>query len=239
MTASASSWRPSHTVLLITRPGWRIERSTYISLTSNTLVDVDPAMPDTLWLRSFAARLTRREDINPPFPTEEKFNVAVAQNSLLQILFTFADLDSFARAAPTENFFGWISVLLTDLSLSLLHRRNMLFCETHCGVPMFGNTLTASCKQCSTLVTLRINPKCLGPVIDETGSSQAGKLYLSADAWQQLLGKTRQELCAMSVDDLRILEQRMLFTRVNMGVAWYAEEVDVGVGRLWVWETRA
>jgi hypothetical protein len=196
-------------------------------------------MPDTLWLRSFAARLTRREDINPPFPTKEKFDVAVAQTALRQILFTFADLDSFARAAPTENFFGWMSVLLTDLSLSLLYRRNMLFCETHCGVPIYGNTLTASCQQCSALVILRLNPKCLGPVIDETGSSQAGKLFLSADAWEQLLGSTRQELCAMSVEDLRVLEQRILYTRVSIGVAWWAEEADAGVGRLWVWEIKA
>lgn len=67
-TASAAAWKVSHTILLITEPGWRIDKKAWISLTSSTQVDVDPAIPDTEWLRRFAQRLTRREHINPPFP---------------------------------------------------------------------------------------------------------------------------------------------------------------------------
>jgi hypothetical protein len=196
-------------------------------------------MPDTLWLRKFAARLTRREDINPTFPSKEQLDIQLAQDGVKRILFTFADLDSFARAAPLEKFLGWICVLLTEINLSLLQRRNMLFCGAHCGIPIYSNTASATCKQCSALIDLRLNPKILGPVIDETGSSQAGKLFLSDDAWEQLLGKTRQEISNGSADDLQILEQRMLYSRLHMGIAWWTEEVDVGVGRLWVWEVRA
>ena len=202
-------------------------------------MDVNPAMPDTLWLRNFAARLTRREDISPVFPDSEQFDVELAKEALNRILFTFAELDEFARAAPSEKFFGWVNVMLTEINLSLLQRRNMLLCATHCGVPIYANTATAACKQCSETVDLRLNPRVLGPVIDETGCSQTGKLFLSDAAWDQLLGRTKQELCQASADDLRGLEQRMLYLRVHMGIVWWAEETDVGVGRVWVWDVRA
>jgi hypothetical protein len=68
VTASTVSWQPSHTVLLITNPGWKTDRTAWISLTANTHVDVDPCFSDVAWLRSFARRLTKREHVNPPFP---------------------------------------------------------------------------------------------------------------------------------------------------------------------------
>ena len=67
---SAAPWKVSHTILLISNPGWRIERKTWISLTSNTFVDVDPCVPDADWVRKFAMRLKKREHVNPPFPTD-------------------------------------------------------------------------------------------------------------------------------------------------------------------------
>jgi hypothetical protein len=205
---------------------------------NSTLIDVDPDMPDALWLRNFAARLLRREDINPAFPDRTQLDLRNAREALNQILFTFADLDDFARAAPTEKFVGWVSVMLTEINLSLLHRRNMLLCATHCGVPIYANTANATCKQCSATVSLRLNPKILGPVIDETGCSQAGKLYMSDKAWVELLGVTKEALYKLTLDELRFIEQRMLWVRVHLGIAWWAEERDVGVGRVWVWAVR-
>jgi hypothetical protein len=210
----------------------------YISLTNGTLVDIDPAIPDTAWLRNFASRLRRREDVNPPFPGKKKLDVALASGALKQIFFTLADLDKFARSAPRETFTGWLSVIITEVNLSLLHRRGMLLCSTHCGVPLYGNASTGVCKQCSAVVTLRLNPKILGAVIDETGGSQGGKLFLSEEAWEQLLGRSKTELCAEGVDGFRYREQRMLYLRVSMGVAWWAEEEDVSGGRVWVWAVR-
>ena len=238
MTATAASWQPSKTVLLITSPGWNINRATYISITGSTIVDVDPDIPDTAWLRNHAARLNRREDVSPAFPGKDKLDIEAVLEAPNQILFTFASLDEFARAAPSEKFAGWISVLLTEINLSLLHRRNMLLCAMHCGVPIYANTPMATCKQCLALVNLRLNPKILGPVIDETGCSQAGKLFLSEEAWAQLLGMTKPNLCKESDEKLRYMEQRMLYMRVQLGIAWWAEEVDVGVGRVWVWAVR-
>jgi hypothetical protein len=202
------------------------------------MIDVDPLISDTLWLRNFAARLVRREDINPPFPNNKRLDVTVAAEALNQIFFTYADLDNFARAAPSEKFVGWVNVLLTEVNLSLLHRRDMLLCATHCGIPIYGNTPCAVCKRCSSETDLRINPKVLGPVVDETGCSQGGKLYLSDEAWQELLGVRREALCQMTSEELRSVEQRMLWLRVHMGIAWWAEEMDVGVGRVWVWAVK-
>lgn len=54
-----------------------------------------------------------------------------------------------------------------------------------------------------------------------------------------MLGRTKQELCKQSIDELSFLEQRMLYLRVHLGVAWWAEENDVSVGRVWVWAAKA
>lgn len=69
-TASATPWKPSQTVLLLTNPGWRIDRRAWISLTANTLVDVNPCISDADWLRKFAQRLTRRECVQPAWPAK-------------------------------------------------------------------------------------------------------------------------------------------------------------------------
>jgi hypothetical protein len=232
--ASASLWTPSSTILLITNPGWRIDRRAYIHLTSNTIVDIDPATPDADWLRNFAQRITRREHVNPPFPysTFDFASMAEAQN---QILYTFADIDEFARAAPNQHFFGYLSVVIIELNIMTLYRRNMLLCNEHCGHPMFSNTAIANCKQCGKPVSLGINPRLLGPVADETGCSSTGKMLLSETAWEELLGRNKDGLAGSSVEVLKYLEQRLLFLRVTLRFAWAAEEGEGGRGRLCVW----
>jgi hypothetical protein len=231
---SAAPWKPSITVLLLSNPGWRIDRRAWISLTSNTIVDVDPALADTNWLRTFAQRMTRREHVNPPFPNTE-FNFEAMTESLNQILYTFADIDDFARSAPNEQFFGFLSVVLTELNVMKLYRRNMLLCNECCGIPIFNNSVTAECQQCDKLVALGINPRILGPVVDETGCSSTGKILFSEKAWEELLGRTADELVKSSVDVLKYLEQRMLYLRVTLRFAWAAEEGEGGMGRLCVW----
>ncbi len=160
---------------------------------------------------------------------------AEAQN---RILFTFALLDEFARANMAETFSGYLSVLLTELHIALLSRRRMLCCNECCGVPIFANTTSAKCKQCQKSVPLLVNPRILGPVIDETGTTGTGKLVLSQDAWMSLLGRGAEELCKMTHEELKYLEARLLFMRVTLCFAWFAEEAEVGMGRLWIWGVR-
>lgn len=65
---STAFWKPSNTILFITRPGLYGEGKPQLSLTNDTYVDVDPCMTDAYWLRGHAQRLTKREHVNQAFP---------------------------------------------------------------------------------------------------------------------------------------------------------------------------
>ncbi|KAF2659653.1 hypothetical protein K491DRAFT_755187 [Lophiostoma macrostomum CBS 122681] len=226
--SSASHWQPSHTILLISHPGWRIDRTTRLSLNGNTRIDVDPDMADALWLRALAQRLTKREHVNPPFP-DGVFDTEAAETAAVRILYTLADIDEFARANPKERFMGYISVIVTELNLVLNYKRNMLMSTECCGMPLFANAVAATCRQCERLVPLRINPRIpfppsqLGPLIDETAQIASGKLLLSDTAWHQLLGRTPAQFVADGIETLRLLEQRLLFVRLSLGFGWCLE----------------
>ncbi|KAI9715372.1 MAG: hypothetical protein M1812_006017 [Candelaria pacifica] len=221
---SASRWKPSDTVLLISSPGWKVDKNAHLSLNSNTHVDVDPCMADADWLRGFAQRLMKREHVNQPFP-EGVFDVEAATTSEVRILFTIADVDEFARAAPGEIFMGYLSVIITEFQIVLLHQRSMMMCTECCGVPLFANTIAAKCKQCGQEVALAINPKIVGSIIDETGCISAGKLVWSDEAWEQLLGRTAQQLVEATPPLLKYLEHRLLFLRYTLVFGW---SEDVG-----------
>ncbi|KAI9695113.1 MAG: hypothetical protein M1820_008881 [Bogoriella megaspora] len=124
-TVSAAHWKPSSTILLISKPGWKIDHRARLSLTASTQIEVDPNMTDADWLRKFAQRITRRQSV--------------------------------------------------------------------------------------------------GSVIDETGCIASGKLIFSDFAWEQLLGRTAQQLVDSNAELLKYLEQRMLFLRVTLVFGWAAE----------------
>ncbi|TID19035.1 hypothetical protein E6O75_ATG06156 [Venturia nashicola] len=232
---SASTWEPSKTILFISSPGWRIDRRTYISLTSSTLIDIDPNIPDAEWLRTYAERLTRHTHINPSFPYKS-FDLQAARESENQILFTFSELDQFIRSSPESTFTGYLNVMITEINITPLHRRHQLLCNEHCGHPLFSNQLTAKCKNCEKDITLEINPKVLGTVCDETGASAGGKRIMSSEAWEGLLGRTKEELVVAGMEVLEYLEMRLLFLRVTLRFAWAAEEGEGGMGRLCIWD---
>lgn len=60
----------------------------------------------------------------------------------------------------------------------------------------------------------------------------SGKLILSEAAWEQLLGRTAEQLVQSDVEILRYLEHRLVFLRITMG---FALSLDDGVGRLAIW----
>ena len=68
LCSSPAYWKPSYTILLITRPGLYSDGRPLLSLTNDTYVDIDPCMTDAYWLRGHAQRLTKREHVNQPFP---------------------------------------------------------------------------------------------------------------------------------------------------------------------------
>ncbi|MCJ1298884.1 hypothetical protein MMC08_001675 [Hypocenomyce scalaris] len=224
--ASASAWKPSSTVLLVSKPALKEYTRPNLSLTAGTRVEVDPAMADAEWLRKYAQNLTKREHVNPPYP-KGMFDVEQFKESQVRMLFTLADIDEFARAAPTEIFMGYLSLIITELNIMTFYQRNMLFGTECCGVPLFANATSTKCKQCETDVPLSINPRIIGPLTDETGNIATGKLIWSPEAWEQLLGRTASEFVRASTDVLKYLEHRMLFMRVTVMFGWSEE-----VGRL-------
>lgn len=115
---------------------------------------------------------------------------------------------------------GYISVLITQINITLNYKRNMLMSTEHCGIPIFANSPTATCKQCELQVALRINPRILGPLLDETGQVSSGKLLFSDAAWEQLLGRSAEQLTGSNLEVMRMLEHRLLFIRVSLGFAW-------------------
>lgn len=237
MCGSVQDWKASGTVLLITNPGWRDGAKPSISLNASTMVEVDPDVEDATWLKAFATRLTRREHVNPDFP-EDIFDFEALRFSQLRIKYTLADLDEFSRAAPTERFMGYMSVLMTELKLGLLQRRNMLMCNECCGVALYGNVLSLQCTRCKKHVPLRVNPRVVGPLVDETGSTACGQIILSNRAWEQLFGRSIRDLVRLSFEALRRIEQRLLFLRITLVFGWAAEESS-GVGRICVGEIQS
>lgn len=105
--SSTSGWKPSKTVLLLTKPGYRASSGRWLSLNSDSLVDVDPDIPDAAWLRGFADRLVKREHVNPAFPQEginhrpyeedetkrNLVNVEEIANAPIRVLYSLAELD--------------------------------------------------------------------------------------------------------------------------------------------------
>ncbi|MCJ1308763.1 hypothetical protein MMC25_002417 [Agyrium rufum] len=268
---SATPWKPSSTVLLITSPVfrptpkvakddvsctnnppvtggttnsndksphksqqqtplWRTTRLPELRINANTLVDIDPDIRDAAWLRTYMTRLTRRASVNPAFPTGI-FDVESALTAPNRILFRLADLDEWVRAAPTaaapardQTFVGFLSVVVLEVHLARLHQRGMLCSGECCGVPLYANAMTARCRrQCGREeeqeeVVLRLNPKILGTVMDETGSVGSGKMVLSEEAWGQLLGRGKEGIVGMGVRELKEVEATMLFLRVTLVV---------------------
>lgn len=259
MCDSASLFVPSKTVLLISNPSWRIEKIAKLTLGGNSRVDVDPNMGDAHRLRALAQRLTKKEHVNPSFPITDAA-VAEFEHAVVKTLYTLADVDEVARSLSNtgskDTIVGYLSVIITELSIVTPSKRNMLMSNECCGIPIFANRMSVECKHCGKMVGLRISPKIvsisfplptlfvisirflltrnpqLGPVLDETGQISAGKLILSDTAWTQLLGRTPQQLAETDVDVLRYLEQRLLFLRITMGFALGLED---DIGRLAIW----
>lgn len=159
---SAAAFHPSQTILLISNPGWRIEKTAKLSLNGNSRIDIDPDLSDAHRLRALARRLTKKEHVNPPFPNVDVSDYATAP---VRALFTLADIDEFARSNPREQLTCYISVIITELNIVTPFKRNMLMSNECCGIPIFANSVQIKCRQCDRNIYLRINPRIVRPPI--------------------------------------------------------------------------
>jgi hypothetical protein len=163
---SASLFTPSKTVLLISNPGWRIEKTAKLTLSGNSRIDVDPDMGDARRLRALAQRVTKKEHVNPAFPITAS-QVADFENATVKALYTLADVDDFARSLSNTNsketIAGYLSVIITEVNIVTPFKRNMLMSNECCGIPIFSNNVSVRCKQCEKTVALRINSRIVRP----------------------------------------------------------------------------
>ena len=211
----------------------------FLNTSSSTIIDVNPQIPDADWLQRWAIRLRSREAINPPFPTGV-FDLEVIQSGPVRCLFTIGELDEFARSAPTDTFQGYLSVLITEIKLLENWKRNMLFSGecTACNIPHYANATTALCKHCGKEVTLRLNPRIIAQVVDETACITSGKLLFSDCAWRDLLGHTPEELLKLGYEEVKYISDRLLFSRVTILFGWTGDESKAG-GRICVLGVRS
>ncbi|KAF2438559.1 hypothetical protein P171DRAFT_371527 [Karstenula rhodostoma CBS 690.94] len=232
VSGSATAWKPYETVLLIADPGWRIDKTAKLSLNANTQVFIDPTIAEARYLRALAQRLTKKEHVNPPFP-HDLFDAEEAELAAVKVLYKLSEIDEFARTNPRERAVGYVSVIVTEVHIVTNYKREMLMSNECCGKPMFASKVKARCHQCDRECTLRINPRILGDVIDETGTISTGKLIFSEAAWEQLLGRTAEQLVTASLDVMKYLEQRLLFLRLTLGFGIHLGSEEIG--RLVVW----
>lgn len=245
---SRQGWKAGETVLLLQGPGCKIGRNVgrrrlndisntdtvqkYLSMTSSTIIDIDPSTPDADWLRRWSLRQRCREAVNPAFP-EGVFDVQAVQSGPVRCLFTIGELDEFARAAPGETFQGYLSVLLTEIKLHETFKRHMLFSGECCSMPVYANAVMAQCKGCDKEVPLRLNPRIIAQIMDETACIGPGKLLFSDRAWRDLLGRAPADLLKLGYEEIKYLSDRLLFCRVTMLFGWTGDESKAG-GRVCV-----
>ncbi|KAF9882057.1 hypothetical protein CkaCkLH20_00093 [Colletotrichum karsti] len=248
---SARLWKPNETILLFTNPKFVAPRDTKpyptppgIGLSYNTLVDVDPAFPDGDWLRQWVKGRVKKESVYIPFP-QDVWDVEDAVHGPIRPLFTLAEVDDFARTDPATDFTGKLSLTILGIDLLGHYRRKMLCCVECCGVPLYANHPSATCKNCMKERSLVLNPRVMGVLVDETGCIAQGKLVWSEQAWGELFfpaaaSDTGVEggletsphpyppsspapwtgILALDTSGLRTLEEQMLYSRFTLTFGW-------------------
>jgi hypothetical protein len=91
---SIKTWKPNHTILLISNPGFRVAPTGKgsIGITKGTMVEIDPEFADADWLREYAGSVRQKESLCLRFP-EGVWDVEAAERGVNRMFFTIAELD--------------------------------------------------------------------------------------------------------------------------------------------------
>lgn len=98
--------------------------------------------------------------------------------------------------------------------------------------------MTEKCRGCDREVELRLSPRILGQLIDETAAIATGKLLLSDEAWRDLLGRGPEDILKLSYDEVKYLSDRLLFSRITVLFGWTGDESKAG-GRICIFGVRS
>ncbi len=143
---SAREWVSGKTILLVSNPGYKVGYGSKgsVGVQFHSMIEVEPEFEESDWLRKYAEGLTKKESLMLEFP-KGMWNIEAAEYGVVRMLFTLAELDSWyaidrnlahvvkltvhrVRSDGHHTFAGFINVTIMDISLSSLHRRNMLMC---------------------------------------------------------------------------------------------------------------
>ncbi|RPA81919.1 hypothetical protein BJ508DRAFT_325941 [Ascobolus immersus RN42] len=231
---SASGWVPNETVLLLTNPtitDWKGTKQ--LAVGKKTLVDVDPDLRDSIWLREFAKKQLKSQAVGTLFPGDEVFEWE-RELAGQKVLYTLADIDEFAREHPSGQCIGFLSLIIVKMNLVSLYKKNMLFNGTHCTLAHYSNQPTHPCKQCDTSIPLILNTHIFETLSDETGSIRSGKLLVSDKAWTSFFAVEPAKLCEKyTMEQLMHMEAVASMARAyreHMDVVWAGKSVDVYPG---------
>ncbi|KAI1764477.1 hypothetical protein GGR53DRAFT_320492 [Hypoxylon sp. FL1150] len=242
--ASAKTWTPSQTVLLISKPTYKeYGKVSEIGIRSNSMVDVDPQFPDADWLRKRAMTLVKGESIFIPFPSDT-WDTGVAIHGPGRTLFTIADIDDKVRHLESKSdFTGKLSVIILEMKLLELWRKNTMCCTECCGISLSANKHIGTCRNCRSQRDLALNPRIISLMVDESGIIAGRRLVWNDEAWTQLffpeslssevLVEDEQEvdpveqswieLTLLDANGIRYLEEQLLYSRVTLTFGWSSE----------------
>ncbi|KAI8633897.1 hypothetical protein F5Y19DRAFT_462135 [Xylariaceae sp. FL1651] len=247
--ASAKSWVPNQTILLISQPSCRIpDRASRhgnvyaeVGIGYSSLVNVDPRFPEATWLRSKIQDMAKKESVIIPFPVDT-WDMQLAIYGPGRTLYTLAEIEDRVRSQnPNSNFTGKLNVVVLEMNLMNHWRKATTYCCECCGIPLYANKPTATCKNCDSQRDLSLNPRILGSCIDESGMITGSKLVWNDEAWSQLffgtaaednlaeserdkfIKKYWQDIAAFDTTSLRILEERLLYSRATFTFGWSVE----------------
>ncbi|KAI1186563.1 hypothetical protein F5B17DRAFT_440965 [Nemania serpens] len=243
---SAKLWIPNQTFLLISRPWCQPSSHTNhhgdihaeVGIGYGSIVDVDPEFPEAIWLRSKINAMTKKESIVIPFPMNT-WDVNMAMYGPDRMLYTLAELEDQVRTQdPARSFTGKLRVVVHGMNLIDHWRKNTTFCTECCGIPLYANKPTATCKNCDAQRDLSLNPRILGSFLDESGVIAGNKLTWNDQAWTQFLFGTEtreattackqgatieqswKNIAAFDSNLLRDLEAQLLYSRVTLTFGW-------------------
>jgi len=133
MIASAKSWIPNQTILLIAQPSSRLinrqgETSVNVGIGYSSMVNVDPDIPDARWLRTRIQEMAKKESTSIPFPANT-WDLQLAIYGPGRTLYTLAEVEDKVRNEGVgESFTGKLSVIVFDMKLLDHWRKATTFC---------------------------------------------------------------------------------------------------------------
>ncbi|KAI0601365.1 hypothetical protein F4775DRAFT_589582 [Biscogniauxia sp. FL1348] len=135
--ASARTWVPSETILLILKPTCRIPGRpnahqagvcAELGIGYNSIVDVNPDFEEANWLRKKVQDMSKKDSAHTPFPPHT-WDVVRAMKGPVRVLFTIAEVaDQVLYSETKSDFTGKVNVIILEMKLMDCWRKGKMCC---------------------------------------------------------------------------------------------------------------